>query len=108
MKCIYFSVFLFFYSLTGIAKNITWRDECIGYYQLQIPDNLDVGIYPSNRTYTKDLAMSSIFTEQKKSPGKTMIVKGRHSNFYYKKYKILISENGFLILSLIKKRLLKK
>ncbi|EGT0655240.1 hypothetical protein JAG29_003930 [Citrobacter freundii] len=108
MKCVCFFVFLFFYSLTGIAKNITWRDECIGYYQLQIPDNLDVGIYPSNRTYTKDLAMSSIFTEQKKSPGKTKIVKGRYSNFYYKKYKILISENGFFNIESYKEKVIKK
>ena len=93
MKCIYIVVFVFYPSVSAADINIEWKDECVGYYQLQLPTNLDVGVYPSNRIYTKDLAMSSIFTKYQKKTRK--VIKGQHSNFYYRKYKVLVSEEGF-------------
>lgn len=95
---------LFFYSCFSCANNMTWRSECIGYYQLQLPDNLEVGLYPAERIITKNSPSGSIFGtfHQYGYLGKN--VEGDYAGFYYGKYKVIISRDNFMDLNGYQKR----
>ncbi|EIX6435628.1 hypothetical protein MKU92_004648, partial [Salmonella enterica] len=100
---------LFFYSCLIWAGNITWKHECIGYYQLQLPDDIEVGFSPAKRIYTEDFGgIDSIFGEyhQLRSQGKN--VSSPYSNFYYENYLVMISEEGFNNLNEYKEQVAKK
>ncbi|POP40434.1 hypothetical protein CHU32_27320 [Superficieibacter electus] len=44
-------IFLCLYSCFSNAEDLKWRDECVGYYQFQLPDNSDVALYPAEGTF---------------------------------------------------------
>lgn len=57
-------LFLFLCSYVSYADNTIWKSECVGYYRLQLPDNLELGRYPAERIYIEDIAgMKAIFGE---------------------------------------------
>lgn len=105
IKHIVIIVYIFYSSTSTANATITWKNECVGYYQLQLPDNLDVNLSPSTRTYIKDMFMSSIFSRQ---PQKPKVIKSIYSNFYYKAYRILISEKNFDNFEYYKEKISKK
>lgn len=95
---------LLLYSYTSCASNTAWRTECVGYYQLQLPSNLEVGLYPTERIITKDSPSGSIFGEFHKYGYQGKNVKGDYSGFYYGRYKLMISENNFMNINEYQKR----
>ena len=105
MRLYFSSLFLFSYSCLVWAGSTTWKHECIGYYQLQLPDDIEVGISPAKRIYTEDFGgIDSIFGEyhQLRSQGKN--VSSPYSHFYYENYLIMVSEDGFEGLTEYKER----
>ncbi|TKU35971.1 hypothetical protein FDW95_04080, partial [Citrobacter sp. wls718] len=92
MKTYIFSFFLLFYSYTSWAESTTWKDECIGYYQLQLPDNLEVGLYPAENINTKDLPIDAIFGEYHQY--RRGNINNPYSHFYYGKHRVLVSKNN--------------
>lgn len=109
MKVYFLSFFLFFYSYLACAEDTIWKNECIGYYQLQLPDDIEVGLYPTKRIYTEDFGgMDSIFGEyhQLRSQGKN--VSSPYSLFYYQNYRIMMSADDFENLNEYKERTIKK
>lgn len=109
MKVYFFCFSCFFYSCLVYAEDTTWKNECIGYYQLQLPDDIEVGIYPAERIYTEDFGgIDSIFGEyhQLRSQGKN--VTSPYSHFYYENYLVMVSEGNFGDLSKYKEQVAKK
>lgn len=84
-------LFLFWYSYVSYADDIIWKNECVGYHQFKLPNNLEVGLYPAERINTKDIKIYSIFGMYHRYQGKN--VYGPYSVFYYGKYRALISNN---------------
>ncbi|END1364768.1 hypothetical protein ABLL29_004523, partial [Salmonella enterica subsp. enterica] len=89
--------FLFFHSLTCTAKNITWRDECVGYYRLQLPEKLETGLYPTERVIVDgggiDAFFGKFYEHESRYEGKVNI-KGQYSRFYYNDYRIMVSDKA--------------
>ncbi|EIC8294204.1 hypothetical protein R8174_004603, partial [Salmonella enterica] len=82
---------LLLYSYVSYADDTTWKNECVGYYQLQLPDNLEVGVYPIERINTKDIKINAIFGTYHQYHGENIY--GPYSVFYYGKYRVLVSDN---------------
>ncbi len=102
------SLFLFLYSYVSYADNTIWKNECVGYYRLQLPDNLEVGLYPAERINTKDLSISVIFGDFHKYGYQGKNVEGDYSGFYYGKYRLIVSRDGFTDLNEYQKRIEKR
>ncbi|MCZ8671004.1 T6SS immunity protein Tli4 family protein [Escherichia albertii] len=79
-------------SYASYADNTIWKNECVGYYQLQLPDNLEVGVYPAERINTKDIKINSIIGTYHQYHGNNIY--GPYSIFYYGRYRVLISNDN--------------
>ena len=99
-----FLLLLLFYSCTSCASDMAWRNECVGYYQLQLPGNLEVGLYPAERIITEDSPSGSRFGEYHKYGYQGKNVEGDYAGFYYGKYKVMISRDDFMDLNGYQKR----
>lgn len=84
-----------------------WRDECVGYYQLQLPANLEVALYPINSfTHPRKEHWEEVdvITKRYRTPVITFgvdlyesgedRVQAQFTQFYYSKYKIAISSRN--------------
>ncbi|WP_430651533.1 hypothetical protein [Huaxiibacter chinensis] len=83
---------------------MSWSDECVGYYRLQLPDKIETGIYPAERIVIEDGDTDSIFGEYHKLNYQGENIKGIYSGFYYNNYRIMVSEKKILILINTKRR----
>ena len=104
MKILPISVFTgtLLYCAYGQAQN--WQNECVGYYQLQLPDNLEVALYPV-RDFThprpqpesdgdiqvRRYATPGITFDQTYYPDKKGAYQAHFSAFYYGGYELDIS-----------------
>ena len=88
-----FLLLLLFYSFISYADTIVWKNECVGYYQLQLPDNLEVGLYPAERINMRDSSISAIFGHFYKYGYQGKNVESNYSGFFYGNYRFLISRN---------------
>ncbi|EBS7636806.1 hypothetical protein CDR68_24345 [Salmonella enterica] len=96
MKIYLGAFFLFPCSCIVNASDMAWENECIGYYQLQLPSDLEVGVYPAKRIYTEDTGgIKAIFGEYHEFRGQGKNVSGPYSGFYYENYLIMPSGNDF-------------
>ncbi|HCL5281121.1 TPA: hypothetical protein N2G40_004469 [Salmonella enterica] len=84
---------LLLYSCVSYADDTTWKNECVGYYQLQLPGNLEVGLYPAERINTRDSSISAIFGNFHEYGYQGKNVEGDYSGFFYGKYRFLVSRN---------------
>ena len=106
MRNYFWVLFLFPYSCFVNADDIAWENECIGYYRLQLPNDLEVGIYPAKRIYTEDSGgIKAIFGEYHEFRGQGKNVSSPYSGIYYENYLIMPSGNGFSNLNEYKERL---
>ncbi|EIX6435495.1 hypothetical protein MKU92_004497 [Salmonella enterica] len=72
---------------------MTWKNECVGYYNFQLPDKVETGIYPLTQIITKNiLGINSIFGKYYEYGYQGKNVEGKYSNFYYNNYRIMVSE----------------
>ena len=84
-----------------------WKNECVGYYQLQLPDNIEVALYPvkdfvepKTRPETRDGILVSryadvgvTFDETYERPQRSAI-QAQFSEFYYGNYELGISSES--------------
>lgn len=98
-----FLLLLLLYSYVSHADNIIWKNECVGYYQLQLPDGLEVGLYPAERINTRESTISAIFGNFHEYGYQGRNVEGDYSGFYYGKYRILVSRNDITDLNAYQK-----
>ncbi|ELY2796453.1 hypothetical protein SNN58_001114 [Cronobacter dublinensis] len=81
-----------------------WKRECLGYYQLELPDNLDVALYPINGFInpvyqpegngffiTSRYATNGITFGEKYDKSTQDAVQSQFSTFYYGNYELDIS-----------------
>jgi len=96
-----------------------WKNECVGYYQLQLPDNLEVALYPvkdfvapKKRPETRDGILVSryanvgvTFDESYDRPQRSA-TQAQFSEFYYGNYELGISSesNGQIDFTAYQKR----
>ncbi|EAS1760774.1 hypothetical protein OY11_23455 [Salmonella enterica] len=103
--CLFYLFFVFF-PLAGMAESMTWKNECVGYYNFQLPDKVETGIYPLTQIITKNiLGINSIFGKYYEYGYQGKNVEGKYSNFYYNNYRIMVSEKKALTLINIKRKL---
>lgn len=93
--------------LSHVALSQEWKNECVGYYQMQMPDNLEVALYPvEDLLHPKKQPESDgdIKTRQYASPGVTFgetysmshieAIQAQFSEFYYDGYELDISSES--------------
>jgi len=84
-----------------------WKNECVGYYQLQLPDNLEVALYPvkdfvapKRQPETHDGILVSEYAgvgvtfDESYSMSDTSATQAQFSEFYYDNYKLGISSEN--------------
>ncbi|EPE9602647.1 T6SS immunity protein Tli4 family protein [Escherichia coli] len=97
------------YSAFSNAESIVWKDECVGYYQLQLPDDIEVGLYPVERIYTENtIGIDAIFGQYYRLRNMGKNVSGRYSGFYYENYRLMVSKDNFMDLNEYKIKLEEK
>jgi len=107
MKKIDVSVLLFCLIYTSFIQAQDWKNECVGYYQMQLPDNLEVALYPvdlivnplKDPGWRKDEASSRylfprISFGDNRDQDNNDRVQSQFSQFYYRDYKINISSES--------------
>ncbi len=107
MKALSLTVLFFFLASPCHAITPTWENECVGYYQLQLPDNLDVATYPVEdfvKPRKKPESDGDIDTRLYASPkitfGKNSAIQDEDSvqaqftEFYYGQYKLGVSSQS--------------
>ncbi|HAE8197594.1 TPA: hypothetical protein JDH36_004425 [Salmonella enterica subsp. indica] len=105
MKKIFLLSLFLLCSYTSYADNTTWEKECIGYYKLDLPDNLELGRYPAERIYVEDIAgMKAIFGEYHRLRSQGRNIENPFSGFYYENYRVMISDNNFVDLESYKNK----
>ncbi|MEO3988824.1 T6SS immunity protein Tli4 family protein [Pseudocitrobacter cyperus] len=90
---------LLLYSCVSCAGDTVWKNECVGYYQLQLPGDLEVGLYPAERIITKDSSSGSIFGKFHEYGYQGKNIEGDYAGFYYGKYKVMVSRDDFMDLN---------
>ncbi|CAH6635955.1 hypothetical protein [Pseudocitrobacter vendiensis] len=91
------------------AESIVWKDECIGYYQLHLPDDIEVGLYPVERIYTENtIGIDAIFGYYYRLRNMGKNVSGRYSGFYYENYRLMVSKDDLISLNEYKIKLEEK
>ncbi len=93
--------------LSSHAMSMTWRTECVGYYQLQLPDNLEVALYPINdfvKPNKEPKTENGILIQKYSEPGITFgknnywqdndAIQAQFTAFYYSNYMIGISSEA--------------
>lgn len=93
------------YCTCGQAQN--WQNECVGYYQLQLPDNLEVALYPvgdfihprhvaryNGNIQTSLYAATGITFDQTYDLGEKGTSQARFSAFYYGEDELDISSQS--------------
>ena len=92
-----------FFPLSALSQE--WKNECVGYYQLQLPDNVEVALYPVDdfiKPRKQPESSNGIQDRQYASPGitfdrdhyiraTTSAVQAQFSAFYYGNYKLGLS-----------------
>jgi hypothetical protein len=91
-----------------------WNDECVGYYQMNLPSELEVAVYPINSLISPAKEPRSdygILIQRTKKPEITFGTKPRESNlnrfqadfseFYYEKFKVGISSKNPSVINLL-------
>lgn len=89
------------------ALSLEWKNECVGYYQLALPDNLEVALYPVKDFVDPDKEPASdgdIETQRYASPkinfeGNSFVrnegsVQAQFTQFYYGKYELGVSSKS--------------
>jgi len=90
------------------ALSQEWKNECVGYYQLQLPDNVEVALYPVNDFINprhEPVSLDGIKIQRHAIPGITFdrdhyirsdinAVQAQFSAFYYGDYKLRISSEN--------------
>jgi len=84
-----------------------WKNECVGYYQLELPDNLEVALYPVEDVVNPGKQPESdggiktrLYASPKITFGKTVSIQDKDSvqaqftEFYYGQYKLGISSQA--------------
>ena len=84
-----------------------WKNECVGYYQMQLPDNLEVALYPvdlivdplKDPGWTKDGPITRylfprISFSDNRDQDNNDRVQSQFSQFYYRDYKVNISSES--------------
>lgn len=107
MKKLFLSILFIFLNYSFDATAQAWKSECIGYYQLQLPDNLEVALYPAGLIINprKDPAWrkndpADRYLFPKISFGEDVYqdnndrTQAQFSNFYYNDYEINISSES--------------
>ncbi|ELQ6215051.1 T6SS immunity protein Tli4 family protein [Cronobacter dublinensis] len=93
--------------LSSDAMSMTWRTECVGYYQLQLPDNIEVALYPINdfvkpnkEPKTENGILIKKYSEPRITFGKNNYwqdndaIQAQFTAFYYSNYMIGISSEA--------------
>ncbi|EOC1341400.1 hypothetical protein ACI09M_000710, partial [Cronobacter dublinensis] len=93
--------------LSSDAMSMTWRTECVGYYQLQLPDNIEVALYPINdfvkpnkEPKTENGILIQKYSEPRITFGKNNYwqdndaIQAQFTAFYYSNYMIGISSEA--------------
>ena len=102
------SLFLSGICLSHSAASQEWKKECVGYYQLELPDNLEVALYPvddfinprkqpesSNGIQDRRYASPGItFDRDHYRRNRTSSVQAQFSAFYYGRYELGLSSEG--------------
>ena len=85
-----------------------WKKECVGYYQLELPDNVEVALYPVNdfiNPRNEPVIIDGVKIQRYAYPGitfdtthyrrqKTNAVQAKFSEFYYSDYELRISSES--------------
>ena len=114
MKHFYISIFSFFLISSFDALSQDWKNECVGYYKLQLPDNLEVALYPvdliinplknpawrKNEFVRRYLFPQITFGEDRYQNSSDM-VQAQFSNFYYRDYVIDVSSENKTIIDFL-------
>ena len=102
------SLFLSGICLSHSAASQEWKKECVGYYQLELPDNLEVALYPVNdfiNPRNEPVIIDGVKIQRYAYPGitfdtthyrrqKTNAVQAQFSEFYYGAYELRISSES--------------
>ena len=94
--------------LSPSALSQEWKNECVGYYQLQLPDNVEVALYPVNdfiKPRNEPVVIDGIKVQRYASPGitfnrdhyiqaETNSIQSQFSSFYYGDYELDISSEN--------------
>lgn len=108
MRMGFFVFYLFLYSGVSYSENISWKNECVGYYQLQLPNSVDVGIYPVERLYSEDvIGIKAIFGKYYRLRSQGENVSSPYSEFYYENYRVMMSDSNLEDLNEYKNRIIK-
>lgn len=89
------------------VQGSTWKDECVGYYNMHLPDNLEVAVYPikgfvdpkprpedNGFFITRRYAGNRITFGDEYDRIKTDAVQAQFSKFYYSNYRIGVSSES--------------
>ncbi|EIE9115914.1 hypothetical protein Q1E06_004489 [Salmonella enterica] len=95
MKCTGM-IFLCLYSCFSNAEELKWLNECVGYYQFQLPANIELAVYPVDDIIHPQKRSEAIQGEWYKNTNITFgsygrssnddVTQAQFSNFYYDKY----------------------
>ncbi|HIB3093698.1 TPA: T6SS immunity protein Tli4 family protein [Escherichia coli] len=80
------------------AFSFEWKNECVGYYQLELPDTVEVALYPLegfiNPTKQSEYTGPGITFGEKFFSGDNDTVQAQYTEFYYGQYKLGISSQS--------------
>lgn len=99
--------FLISFLFPSYATTQIWQNECIGYYQLSLPDNLEVALYPldliinprkdpswEKNTFSQRYLFPKISFGEDRYQNNKDSVQAQFSAFYYGNYDIVVSSEN--------------
>ncbi|HBD3716502.1 TPA: hypothetical protein KJD76_003600 [Escherichia coli] len=80
------------------AFALEWKNECVGYYQLELPDTVEVALYPLegfvNPAKQSEYTVPGITFGEEFFSGDNDSVQAQYTEFYYGQYKLGISSQS--------------
>lgn len=96
------------------ATSREWNSECIGYYQLMLPENVEVALYPiglileprkdaswRKNTFANRYLSPRISFGENRYQNDNDEIQAQFSQFYYSNYKIIISSENKSVIDLL-------
>ncbi|MTW43747.1 hypothetical protein GNE01_27880 [Klebsiella sp. JL973] len=112
MKTLYLPVLSACLLVSSNAFSLEWKNECVGYYQLALPDNLEVALYPAEDFInprkqpesdgdikTRLYASPEIKFEKNSIARSDKSAQAQFTEFYYDQYKLGVSSQSHALIN---------